>query len=68
MKVNGNEISQIGKEADLIRRATGVPAEILAVGFGRSFSVVHHQVHGHLSFQAADVAVTEVVAKLVDLQ
>ena len=31
-------------------------------------SVLDHQVNGHFSFQAADVAVAEVVAQLVDLR
>lgn len=41
--------------------------DILAVWFGSTLSVIYDQVNGHLSFQAADVPVAEIITQLVNL-
>lgn len=42
--------------------------DLLAVGLGAPLPVVYDQVDGHLSLQAADVPVTEVITELVHLR
>lgn len=42
--------------------------DLLTVWFGATLPLVYDQVDGHLSFQAADVPMTEIITQLVYLQ
>lgn len=42
--------------------------DLLTVWFGAALPLVYDQVDGHLSFQAADVPMTEIITQLVYLQ